>query len=354
MPVPGQINWFEAVLGPSGSLWPLIREGDFSDAALDLLFRVLANISNALNGGDTAGPQMRQYRERLPDISDIPHTYTLAADMTDGSVRDIGNVQATSYSGKLYLQSSRHVIDVFRETHPDFVKAFHVPARLSPQDPQPDVAVARLSRVPITDESDMRVIDIPSDFNPREAGGQVNVIIGFKEDGGIVRHAGIVLPTPPAMLSRLHAYLGLSPVSSIDQFETFAMMQHGGLMLMPSFFAEVATGGLRAAGRSGSLRLSYSPKHRSFIPSSNFMAMIMEKQVNGLSLGFVDSATHAMRAYREAEERSKKQAPMRVLQPRPVVAMKGYFEISSGVYLRDFQRSVGAFETVVVPQNARG
>ena len=127
------------------------------------------------------------------------------------------------------------------------------------------------------------------------------------------------------------------------------MMQQGGMMLMPRFFAEVASGGFRASGRSGSLRLSYSPKHHAFIPSSNFMAMITGVQVNGLSLGFVDSATHAMRAYREAEESSKNTSPMRVLHPRPVAAMKGYFEISPGVYLRDFQRSIGAFETRTVP-----
>jgi hypothetical protein len=333
-----QLKWWEKEMGPEGRLWHFVREGDFSDAALQHLFTILGSTSRALNDQSVRDSEMKEYRDRIPDLSEIPHMYTLAADMSDGTTQDIGNVQVVHHKGKLLLQSSRHVVDVLRKTHPELRAAFYAPSRKNPNDPEPDIAFARLARAPVVSDADRRVIDIPADFSARDSYGQVNVVYGFKSDGGPIRHAGLVLPTPPKMLQRLHTYWQASPVRSMDEMHVLGQMQQGGLMLMPDFFGELDEKERpRGLGRSGSLRLVYSRKHQTFVPGSNFMAIMSGRQEAGLSLGFVDSVTHSVRALTELDAQARSGAPARSLLPRAVPDRPGYFRIDRGVYLRRTQ-----------------
>jgi len=330
LPIPELLRRFQNDLGPKGGMWPRLREGRFTDKELDQLFASLARITKALNTkGPKIDPTITAIQERLPDLKDVPHLYTISTRSPDGKYADFGNCSIVAYKGMTYLQTAQHVIDVFRKSRPDLYKLFTVPPVLRGGDPLPDVTVARFENVPVLTAEDEKAVEMPADFDPLTVGGQLNVIMGYKEDGGFIRHASLVLPTPPAMRRRLWKYFGFAEPTTAEEAYTIARMEQGGLILVPEFFGEIKGIEPRSAARSGSVRYTESPLHRAFIPTSGFFSIVGNSRMEGFAAGFVDSASHLVRALKEADAQKRPS-----LTYKTIDATLGVFEIAPDVFLR--------------------
>ncbi len=350
MSVPEKLDWFAQKLGPRGSLWPRIREGNFSDKELKSILRAMADIAEGLNTNTVQDRTLQGIRERLPRLEDVPHMYTVAI-WREGKFVDVGNAQIYQFDGLPYIQTSMHLIEGLSRFFPDVLKYFRTPSIRAAA--QPDIAYAALTQAPITDDADRRLLDVPTDFDPRACHGQINTIIGYKDDGGIDITSGVVWPTPPKMLARLWKYWGTQPGSDAKTQALMALMHESGLMLVPSYFSEYSPEGQRrGAGRSGSLRLVYSPPHREFVPASNFAA-ISGASVHGWATGWVDSMTHNQRGLTQMRD-TVKSGRLQSMSPSSYAHIeKGAHELIPGVYLRSVRHRVARVERPARPEGKR-
>ena len=341
MPVFQQIAWFQDKVGKTGSLWPHLRDArHLTDEHLRKIFAALATISKALNDpSPNKDPRVQQLKDSIGVAENFVHMYTLTLANGDSLV-DIGNAQVMQHTGRPILRTAEHVVAALRKRAPHLAPVldmFQVPPPLKRGDPLPDEAVALLKRVPIMDPQDIAVPELPFDFNPLNSLGQINIVTGFKADGGLVKTAGIVLPTPPSMARRIDAYLGIE--SKKDTARTDARIAQGGLMLMPRFFGESDhTDNPRARGRSGARRLVYSPDHKQFVPAGGYIVIVGNSEVNGLSVNYVDSASHTVRAIQTMEEKFAKSRAegsiLPMLSCEPERNKPGLWRIGPGLYLR--------------------
>ncbi len=330
-----QMQWFADKLGPRGSLWPMLRAGDFTDTEIRNVLGAMAGIANALNAPESNDPRLEGMRQEIRALADTPHLYTVS-ERVNGRWHDYGNAQVVNYKGRPYIKSSAHVIDGIAAQHTSLVDHFRTPSLRNGH--RPDVLFAPLRSVPGGGAQSNRPVEVPEDFNPQECHGQVNVIIGYKDDGGLLIHSGIVLPTPPAMVSRLRAHWAISTPTEQRQLDVIMRQGEGGLMLMPAFFGEAQfnTQLIRASGRSGSLRRVYSPRHRMFVPASNF-ASGLRGVTNGMYRGWVDSMTHVSRGLEEMHQvmMSAHEGAPRMVDLAPKLNFgPGVYEIVPGIYLR--------------------
>lgn len=338
-----QIKWFADKLGPQGSLWPMLRDGDFTDDELRVLLRSLASVSRALNeplSSNLRDKELLRIKSSLPTLDHVPHLYTISVRNSGGQWHDFGNVSMYEYKGRPYIQSSAHVMEYVAKEVPQIEPFFRKPALLN--DKPTDVTFATLSSVPVFDGHDNKIVQMPSDLDSRTCHGQLNVVMGYKNDGGAQSIAGIVLPTPEKMRERLKNFWTPGVQYTPEALEVVKSQKEGGLFLMPSFLGETSAenNNFRAAGRSGSFRLVFSPKHGQFVPASNFASGSpgVDKET-GMFLGWVDSMTHVVRGLSEIDSAINGGQFQKSLTPRHVPELEpGTFEIVPGVYLRSVRR----------------
>ncbi len=337
-----QLKWFADKLGPEGGLWPMLRDGDFTDDELKIVLRSLASVSRALNNPsseDLKDYELSQMRNSIPSLDDIPHLYTIAMRAKDGKWHDFGNVQVYVYKGKPYIQSSGHVIEGVAKYAPEISKYFHATPEKNGR--PVDVTFAPLAKVPVFDDHDTIAVEMPEDLDTRTCHGQINVVMGYKDDGGALSIAGIVLPTPDKMRERLDLFWSTNSGDTLDALKVVQKQKEGGLFLMPSFLGQLEPDKtrVRAAGRSGSFRLVRSPRHGYFVPASNFSSgASLVDETTGMFRGWVDSMTHVTRGLKDISEKLLRTSLPTIL-PRHVPTLEsGTFEIMQGVYLRSVHR----------------
>lgn len=258
----------------------------------------------------------------------MPHLYTICVLDGENKLVEIGNGGFFAYRGAAFLRTAEHVASQLSRFGMDVGAHFHVPSG----NPQPDEAIARIGPIPTRAGVDQEILNFPDDLDMLSLGGQVNVLMGYKDDGLFVRWAGIVVPTPPPMLARVYTYFNVRAPGSEVEIKINARLGQGGLMLVPKFFGEpVSSTEVRASGRSGSMRFVYSPKERCFVAAAGFVAVTQEISVAGgrFALGYVESVANFKRGLEEA---SAKSLPPIKLQPVP--AMRGMLQIAPRVFLR--------------------
>lgn len=327
LPFADQLHWFQENFAENGPLWPRILVAQFSDEELMGVFHKMATIAATMNDRAFTGDKdVITYRSAMREIERRGEyrPLVISIDTGDGKLHDIGQGTLIVHREKLYFKTPIHVVNEIRRA-PDLVAAFsRLPLDVK-DNSQPDIAVAKFTRLPGGISGAM---EVPSDMHPGSVWGQMSNVIGFQSDGGLINYGGLVLPLPtPKMRDRIISIIGLG---AADNPFTRGV---GGAILVPRFFAqEDSAGQVRSGGRSGSTLMSLSPSHGHLVPVANLASIstgqqLSDSQAGDFSVGFV---THPDALFRTLEiaQASTKSAL------NPVLVRKGLWMIAPRAYIR--------------------